>query len=117
LLADLPDTHCVTRLKDQRLHICIVEQVHELVGFIPIIDVDRAATNLKHAVLGFDVFIGVVQIDANLRVCTQTVRLQQARYPCGTIIVLAPGCRFIATDKRRPLRNNVGYRFPNRCKM
>lgn len=101
LLDSLSET-CVI---DEYLCVGVIEQLHEFVGAVTVVDVDRYRPRLEGAEIGFEVFRAVVEQHADFCIGAGTVCGDEPGELGGTQLVVSPGNRAGSLDHR----GRIGY--------
>ena len=79
-------------VEHERLGVGVVEQVPQLLVEVAVVDVDRHAADLERGVLGLEVLVAVVEVEADLRVRAEAGGDQRRGQAGRPIVVLAPTC-------------------------
>ena len=95
-------------VKDDCLRIGVVEEVPELFVEVSVVDVDRHAAHLEHAVVGLHVLIRVVHEQGDLRVGAKPGGGERLRHSCASVVVLGPCSGCVAGRDGRGVGNDVG---------
>ena len=76
---------------------------------VPVVDVDRYATNFHGGEIGLGILRGVVKIHADLGVMTEAGINQALCEASGAFLIVAPCNAPVALNERYLLWNGVGY--------
>ena len=95
-VADLFDLRRERSVEDHGGDVGVVPQVHQLIGGVAIVGVDRGHAGLEASVQALDVFGAVVQVLGDLVLLDQTGVEQRSGDAVGTRVELRPGDRPIA---------------------
>ena len=105
------------RMKDERFCVAVIEQVPEFFVEVAVVHVDRDAAHLERGVLGFEVFVAVVEKQADLAVGHETsvdICSSDAR---RAVVVFGPCAAGVAVHNRRSVTDYIGEGLPHCRKM
>ena len=92
-------------------HIGVVKEIEQLFFHVTVIDIDRYCANLEAGQHGLEVFIAVIEVQANVVILPDALGLQVVSELLGALFELFKRVSLLTADQSCTLRHLVGDHF------